>query len=181
MDLRNGFDIKRYIRTIPDYPKPGVQFRDITTLMSDPHGFRASIDELMWPFLAMDIDYVVGIEARGFILGGAIAHELGRGFVPIRKKGKLPFTTIGKDYSLEYGVDRVEIHSDAIRQGDSILLIDDLIATGGTAIAAAELLHESGAQIVAAAFVVDLPDLGGSKKLREKDIKVHTLVEFEGD
>jgi len=181
MDLRNGFDIKRYIRNIPDYPKKGVMFRDITTLMSDPHGFRASIDELMWPFLAMDIDYVVGIEARGFILGGAVAHELGRGFIPIRKKGKLPFDTIGKDYSLEYGVDRVEIHSDAIKKGDKILLIDDLIATGGTAVAACELLHESGAQIVAAAFIVDLPDLGGVKKLRDKDIKVHTLVEFEGD
>lgn len=181
MDLRNGFDLKRYIRTIPDYPKKGVMFRDITTLMSDPHGFRASIDELMWPFLAMDIDYVVGIEARGFILGGAVAHELGRGFIPIRKKGKLPFKTIGKDYSLEYGVDRVEIHSDAIKTGDKILLIDDLIATGGTAVAATELLHESGAEIVAAAFVVDLPDLGGAKKLRDKNIKVHTLVEFEGD
>ncbi len=181
MDLRNGFDIKRYIRTIPDYPKKGVQFRDITTLMSDPHGFRASIDELMWPFLAMDIDFVVGIEARGFILGGAVAHELGRGFIPIRKKGKLPFKTIGKDYSLEYGVDRVEIHSDAIKPGDKILLIDDLIATGGTAVAAADLLDESGAEIVAAAFIVDLPDLGGAKKLRAKNVKVHTLVEFEGD
>ena len=181
MDLRNGFDIKRYIRTIPDYPKKGVLFRDITTLMSDPHGFRASIDELMWPFLAMEIDYVVGIEARGFILGGAVAHELGRGFIPIRKKGKLPFKTIGKDYSLEYGVDRVEIHSDAIKKGDKILLIDDLIATGGTAVAATELLQESGATIVAAAFIVDLPDLGGAQKLRDKGIKLHTLVEFEGD
>ncbi len=181
MDLRNGFDIKRYIRTIPDYPKKGVQFRDITTLMSNPHGFRASVDELMWPFLAMDIDYVVGIEARGFILGGAVAHELGLGFIPIRKKGKLPYKTIGKDYSLEYGVDRVEIHSDAIKKGDKILLIDDLVATGGTAVAASDLLHDSGAEIVAAAFVVDLPDLGGAQKLRDKNIKVHTLVEFEGD
>lgn len=181
MDLRNGFDIKRYIRTIPDYPKPGVQFRDITTLMSDAHGFRASIDELMWPFLRMDIDFVVGIEARGFILGGAVAHELGRGFIPIRKKGKLPFKTIGKDYSLEYGVDRVEIHSDAVKKGDKILLIDDLIATGGTAVAATELLRESGADIVAAAFIVDLPDLGGAQKLRDKNIKLHTLVSFEGD
>ncbi len=181
MDLRNGFDIKRYIRTIPDYPKKGVKFRDITTLMSDAHGFRASVDELMWPFLGMEIDYVVGIEARGFILGGAVAHELGRGFIPIRKKGKLPFKTIGKDYSLEYGVDRVEIHSDAIKTGDKILLIDDLIATGGTAVAASDLLQESGAEIVAAAFIVDLPDLGGAKKLRAKNIKVHTLVEFEGD
>jgi len=181
MDLRNGFDIKRYIRTIPDYPKKGVMFRDITTLMSDPHGFRASIDELIWPFLTMDIDAVVGIEARGFILGGAVAHELGRGFIPIRKKGKLPFKTIGKDYSLEYGVDRVEIHSDAIKKGDKILLIDDLIATGGTAVAATELLHESGAEIVAAAFIIDLPDLGGAQKLRDKGIKLHTLVSFDGD
>jgi len=181
MDLRNGFDIKRYIRTIPDYPKKGVQFRDITTLLSDPHGFRAGVDELMWPFLRVDIDYVVGIEARGFILGGAIAHELGKGFIPIRKKGKLPGKTIGKEYQLEYGVDRIEIHSDAIKKGDKILLIDDLIATGGTAIAATELLQESGADIVAAAFVVDLPDLGGSKKLRAKGIKLHTLVEFAGD
>ena len=181
MDLRNGFDIKRYIRTIPDYPKKGVMFRDITTLMSDPHGFRASVDELVWPFLTMDIDAVVGIEARGFILGGAVAHELGRGFIPIRKKGKLPFKTIGKDYSLEYGVDRVEIHSDAIKKGDRILLIDDLVATGGTAVAATELLHESGAEIVAAAFIVDLPDLGGAKRLRDKGIKLHTLVSFDGD
>jgi adenine phosphoribosyltransferase len=181
MDLRNGFDIKRYIRTIPDYPKKGVMFRDITTLLADAHGLRASVDELMWPFLDVDIDYVVGIEARGFILGGAIAHELGKGFIPIRKKGKLPFKTIGKEYTLEYGVDRIEIHADALKNGDKILMIDDLIATGGTADAATALLQESGAEIVAAAFVIDLPDLGGAKKLRDKGIKLHTLVEFEGD
>lgn len=181
MDLRNGFDIKRYIRTIPDYPKQGVQFRDITTLMASPHGLRASVDELMWPFLDVEIDCVIGIEARGFILGGAIAHELGKGFVPIRKKGKLPWKTIGKEYSLEYGIDRIEMHSDAIGKGDKVLMIDDLIATGGTANAATDLIHESGGEIVAAAFVIDLPDLGGAKKLRDKGIKVHTLVEFDGD
>ena len=181
MDLRNGFDIKRYIRTIPDYPKKGVLFRDITTLMSDPHGFRASIDELMWPFLAMDIDYVVGIEARGFILGGAIAHELGRGFIPIRKKGKLPGKTISRSYTLEYGEDAVEIHKDALAHGEKVLLVDDLIATGGTALAALALLEDTGAEVVASCFVVDLPDLGGKAKLEKTGIEVHTLVEFEGE
>ena len=181
MDLRNGFDIKRYIRNIKDYPKPGIIFRDVTTLLADKHGFRAAIDELMWPFLGVEVDYVVGIEARGFILGGAVAHELGRGFVPIRKKGKLPWKTIGKEYSLEYGVDTIEIHADAIGKGDRILLIDDLIATGGTAEAATDLIHTSGGEMVAAAFVVDLPDLGGSKRLKDKGVNVHTLLEFEGD
>ena len=180
MDLRNGFDIKRYIRTIPDYPKKGILFRDITTLLADLHGFRAAIDELIWPFLSADIDYVVGIEARGFILGGAVAHELGKGFVPIRKKGKLPAKVIGRDYDLEYGVDTIEIHADVISRGDRILLIDDLIATGGTADAAIELIRDSGGDIVAAAFVIDLPDLGGAKRLREKNVKVHTLVQFAG-
>jgi adenine phosphoribosyltransferase len=180
MDLRNGFDIKRYIRTIPDYPKPGILFRDITTLLANMHAFRAAVDELMWPFLAAGIDYVVGIEARGFILGGAVAHELGRGFVPIRKKGKLPSRVIGQEYSLEYGVDTIEIHADAIQTGDRILLIDDLIATGGTAGAAIDLIRKSGGDVVAASFVIDLPDLGGSARLRNKGVKVHTLVEFEG-
>ena len=181
MDLRNGFDMKRYIRTIPDYPKPGILFRDITTLLANPHGFRACIDELMWPFLEGGIDYVAGIEARGFILGGAVAHELGRGFVPIRKKGKLPWKVIGREYQLEYGVDRVEIHADAIKKGDRVLLVDDLIATGGTAEAASALIEESGGELIATAFVIDLPDLGGSEKLRQAGIKVHTLVEFEGE
>ncbi|MCB1436015.1 MAG: adenine phosphoribosyltransferase [Rhodobiaceae bacterium] len=181
MDLRNGFEIKRYIRTIPDYPKPGIQFRDVTTLLADPHGFRAAVDELLWPFLKVDIDHVVGIEARGFILGGAIAHELGKGFVPVRKKGKLPGKTIGQDYTLEYGVDTVEIHADAIGKGDKCLLVDDLIATGGTAQAALDLIHRSGGEVVAACFVIDLPDLGGAGRLREAGIKVHRLVEFEGD
>lgn len=181
MDLRNGFDIKRYIRTIPDYPKEGILFRDITTLLANRHAFRAAVDELIWPFLGGDIDYVVGIEARGFILGGAVAHTLGRGFVPIRKKGKLPGKVIGQDYQLEYGVDRVEVHADAIGQGDRILLVDDLIATGGTANAAIDLIRQSGGEIIASAFVIDLPDLGGSAKLRNKAVKVHTLLEFEGD
>jgi adenine phosphoribosyltransferase len=180
MDLRNGFDIKRYIRTIPDYPKPGILFRDITTLLANLHAFRAAVDELTWPFLKGDIDFVAGIEARGFILGGAVAHVLGRGFVPIRKKGKLPSRVIGQEYALEYGVDTIEIHADAIGQGDRVLLIDDLIATGGTADAAIELIRKSGGDLVAAAFVIDLADLGGSERLRHNGVKVHTLVGFEG-
>ncbi len=180
MDLRNGFDIKRYIRTIPDYPKPGILFRDITTLLSNMHGFRAAVDELAWPFLKGEIDYVAGIEARGFILGGAVAHTLGRGFIPIRKKGKLPSRVIGQEYALEYGVDTIEIHADAIAKGDRILLIDDLVATGGTAGAAIDLIRKSGGEVVAAAFVIDLPDLGGAAKLKAKGVKVHRLVEFEG-
>jgi adenine phosphoribosyltransferase len=180
MDLRNGFDIKRYIRTIPDYPRPGIMFRDITTLLANMHAFRAAVDELVWPFLGAQISYVAGIEARGFILGGAVAHVLGRGFIPIRKKGKLPARVIGQEYSLEYGVDTIEIHADAIQQGDSLLLVDDLVATGGTATAAIDLIRKSGGAIVAAAFVIDLPDLGGAEKLRQKGVKVHTLVSFEG-
>jgi adenine phosphoribosyltransferase len=180
MDLRTGFDIKRYIRTIPDYPRPGIMFRDITTLLANLHAFRAAVDELVWPFLRSDIDYVAGIEARGFILGGAVAHVLGRGFVPIRKKGKLPSRVIGQEYSLEYGVDTIEIHADAIKQGDGVLLVDDLVATGGTATAAIDLLRKSGGELVAAAFVIDLPELGGAQKLRDKGVKVHTLVSFEG-
>ncbi len=181
MDLRNGFDIKRYIRAIPDYPKPGIQFYDVTTLFADRHGFRACVDELIWPFLGGGIDYVVGIEARGFILGGAVAHELGKGFVPIRKKGKLPYKVIGKDYELEYGIDTIEIHADAIAKGDQVLLIDDLIATGGTANAAIDLIRQSGGELAAAAFVVDLPFLGGAAKLRKKGVKVHTLVQFDSE
>src|SRR4051794_1267943 len=180
MDLRNGFDIKRYIRTIPDYPKPGIQFRDITTLLANLHAFRAAVDELAWPFLKTGIDYVAGIEARGFILGGAVAHLLGRGFVPIRKKGKLPARVIGQDYALEYGVDTIEIHADAIQESDRVLLVDDLVATGGTAGAAIDLIRKSGGEVIAAAFVIDLPDLGGSARLRDKGVKTHTLVAFEG-
>ncbi|MBN9021135.1 MAG: adenine phosphoribosyltransferase [Rhizobiales bacterium] len=173
-------DLRALIRTIPDHPKPGIQFRDITTLIADPVGLRAAIDGLLLPFLTAGIDLVVGIEARGFILGGAVAHELGRGFVPIRKKGKLPWKTIGQEYSLEYGVDTIEIHEDAIPAGARVLLVDDLIATGGTADAAIELIRRSGGEIVAAAFIVDLPELGGAARLKAKDVDVHTLVSFEG-
>ncbi len=172
--------IKDLVRTIPDYPKPGILFRDITTLIADPAGFRAAVDGLLLPFLTAGITQVVGIEARGFILGGAVAHELGRGFVPIRKKGKLPGKTIGQDYSLEYGVDTIEIHADAIGPGDRVLLVDDLIATGGTAEAAIELIRRSGGDVVAAAFVIDLPDLGGGTRLRDKGVDVHALVAFDG-
>ena len=181
MTAANNFDLKDFIRTIPDYPKPGIQFRDVTTLIADPVGLRASVDMLLRPFITADIDYVAGIEARGFILGGAVAHELGRGFIPIRKKGKLPGETIGQDYQLEYGMDRIEIHSDAIKKGDRVLIIDDLIATGGTAEAAIELVRRAGGDVVAAAFVVDLPDIGGRAKLEAKGVDVHVLVEFEGD
>ncbi len=181
MELRQGFDLKQYIRTIHDHPKPGIMFRDITTLIADPLALRASVDELVWPFLREKIDYVVGIEARGFILGGAIAHELGLGFIPIRKKGKLPGETITRTYQLEYGDDAVEIHKDALSHGEKVLLVDDLIATGGTAEAALALLQDTGAELVAACFVVDLPDLGGRQKLVELGVKVHTLVEFEGE
>ena len=173
-------DIKSLIRTIPDYPKAGILFRDITTLIADPAGLRTAIDGLVWPFLTERVDIVAGIEARGFILGGAVAHELGRGFVPIRKKGKLPWRTIGQEYSLEYGVDTIEIHADAIHKGSRVLLVDDLIATGGTAAAATELIRRSGGELIAAAFVIDLPDLGGAERLAKHDVKVHTLVSFEG-
>jgi len=173
-------DLKGLIRTIPDYPKPGIMFRDITTLLLDPRGLRAAVDGLILPFVNMPIDLVAGIEARGFILGGAVAHELGKGFVPVRKKGKLPHKTIGQEYQLEYGVDAVEIHADAIAPGQRVLLIDDLIATGGTAEAAIELVRRSGGELAAAAFIIDLPELGGSDRLKLRGVAVHTLVNFEG-
>jgi adenine phosphoribosyltransferase len=181
MELRNGFDLKKYIRTIPNHPKPGIQFRDITTLLADRVALRAAVDEMVWPFLREKLDYVVGIEARGFILGGAIAHELGLGFIPIRKRGKLPGETIERHYKLEYGEDAVEIHRDALSHGERVLLVDDLIATGGTAAAALDLLADTGAEVVAACFVVDLPELKGKQRLLDKGVKVHTLVEFEGE
>jgi len=179
-EQRPGVDLKRLIRTIPDYPKSGIMFRDITTLLLDPQGLRGAVGELMLPFVKMQIDLVAGIEARGFILGGAVAHELGKGFVPVRKKGKLPHKTIGQEYQLEYGVDAVEIHVDAIASGQRVLLVDDLIATGGTAEAAIELVRRSGGELVAAAFIIDLPELGGSAKLKKRGVSVHTLVSFEG-
>jgi adenine phosphoribosyltransferase len=180
MTPRRSLDLKQLIRSIPDFPKPGIMFRDITTLLADPAGLRAAVDELVWPFLKVGVEHVAGIEARGFILGGAVAHELGRGFVPIRKRGKLPHKVIGEEYQLEYGVDVIEIHADAIQPGDRVLVIDDLIATGGTAEAAINLVRRSGGEVVAAAFVIDLPDLGGAQRLRSHGVSVHTLVEFEG-
>ncbi len=172
--------LKSRIRTIPDYPKPGIQFRDITTLLRDPYGLRKVVDDLVQPFSEKRIDAVVGIEARGFIIGGAVAHQLSTGFIPVRKKGKLPSETIGQDYELEYGTDRIEVHRDAISEGQNVLVVDDLIATGGTAIATLNILREAGARIMGFCFVVDLPDLGGRKRLEEEGVSVLTLVEFEG-
>jgi adenine phosphoribosyltransferase len=168
------------IRTIPDYPKPGIMFRDITTLLGDARAFRRCVDELLQPFAGEKIDKVAGIEARGFILGGAVAHQLSAGFIPLRKKGKLPHQTIAVEYALEYGVDSMEMHLDACAAGERVMLIDDLIATGGTAIAAAQLLRQAGAVVTAAAFVIDLPDLGGAGRLRDLDVPVSTLVSFSG-
>ncbi len=169
------------IRTIPDYPKPGILFRDITTLLSNPKAFRRAVDELVHPYAGTKVDQIAGVEARGFILGGAVAHQLSAGFVPIRKKGKLPYETVRVSYSLEYGFDEMEMHKDAISPGQTVILVDDLIATGGTAEGAIKLLRQMGAEIVAACFVIDLPDLGGSRKIEALDVPVRTLVEFEGE
>ncbi|MGO9743847.1 MAG: adenine phosphoribosyltransferase [Roseiarcus sp.] len=174
------FDLSQHIRAIPDYPKPGVLFRDITTLLGNARAFRRAIDELVQPWAGTKIDKIAGIEARGFILGGAVAHQLSAGFVPIRKKGKLPHTKVSIAYSLEYGIDEMEIHEDAIGAGERVLLVDDLIATGGTAEGACKLLRSVGADIVAACFVIDLPDLGGAEKLRDLQVPVRTLIAFAG-
>ncbi|MCR5855567.1 adenine phosphoribosyltransferase [Mesorhizobium sp. J428] len=168
------------IRTIPDYPKPGILFRDITTLLGNARAFRRAVDELVHPYSGTGVSKIAGIEARGFILGGAMAHQLSAGFVPIRKKGKLPHTTVRVAYSLEYGVDEMEMHTDAVQPGEKVILVDDLIATGGTAEGAVKLLKQMGADIVAACFVIDLPDLGGRKKLEALGVNVRTLVSFEG-
>ncbi|MGE0233324.1 MAG: adenine phosphoribosyltransferase [Flavobacteriaceae bacterium] len=173
-------DLKDAIRTIPDYPRKGILFRDITTLMGDARAFRRAVDELVQPWPGSKVDKVAGIEARGFILGGAVAHQLSAGFVPIRKKGKLPHDTVRIAYSLEYGVDEMEMHRDAVQPGEKVILVDDLIATGGTAEAAARLLQDMGADVVAAVFVIDLPDLGGRKRLEARGLPVRTLVSFEG-
>ena len=173
-------DLKATVRTIPDYPKKGIMFRDITTLLGEPRAFRRAVDELVHPWAGSKIDKVAGIEARGFIIGGAVAHQLSAGFVPIRQKGKLPHETVSIAYSLEYGVDQMEIHRDAIEPGERVLLVDDLIATGGTATAAAALIRGLGATVEAACFIVDLPDLGGAEKLRGMDVPVRTLIAFEG-
>jgi len=173
-------EIKESIRTIPDYPKPGVLFRDITTLLGNARAFRRVVDELVQPWSTAKVDCVAGIEARGFILGGAVAHQLAAGFVPVRKKGKLPHTTVRVAYSLEYGLDEMEMHEDAVARGERIILVDDLIATGGTAEAAVKLLRQLGAEILGACFVIDLPDLGGSRKLEALGVPVRTLVAFAG-
>ncbi|PYG60861.1 adenine phosphoribosyltransferase [Rhizobium sp. UGM030330-04] len=168
------------IRSIPDYPKSGIIFRDITTLLGNPRAFRRAVDELVQPYAGTKIDKIAGMEARGFILGGAVAHQLSAGFVPIRKKGKLPHTTVRVAYSLEYGVDEMEMHVDAVQPGEKVILVDDLIATGGTAEGAVKLLRQMGAEIVSACFVIDLPDLGGRRKLEDLGVEVRTLVEFSG-
>ncbi len=173
-------DLKAAIRTIPDYPKPGIMFRDITTLLGDARAFRRAVDELVQPWAGGKIDKVAGIEARGFILGGAVAHQVSAGFVPIRKKGKLPYKRVTIGYSLEYGIDEMEMHEDAVAKGERVILVDDLIATGGTAEGAVKLLRQLGAEVLAACFIIDLPDLGGAAKLRQLDVPVRTLMAFEG-
>ncbi len=173
-------NLRDTIRTIPDFPKPGIMFRDVTTLFGDARAFRRAVDELVQPFAGRKIDKVAGAEARGFILGGAVAHQLSAGFVPLRKKGKLPHKTIAVEYALEYGLDRIEMHHDAIHPGERVMFVDDLIATGGTALAAVDLLRQGGAEVVAAGFVVDLPELGGAERLRAAGVPVSALVAFEG-
>jgi adenine phosphoribosyltransferase len=175
--------IKSKIRTVPDYPKKGIMFRDITTLIKDPVGFRLVIDSLTQRYIegAVKFDIIVGIESRGFIIGGALAYTLGKGFVPIRKKGKLPADIVTQEYELEYGTDQIEIHSDAIGKGTKVLLVDDLLATGGTALAAAALVEKLGGEVVEMCFIVDLPDVGGAKKLKAKGYKFFALTEFEGE
>ena len=173
-------DLRAAIRTIPDYPTPGIMFRDITTLLGNARAFRRAVDELVQPWAGLKIDKVAGIEARGFILGGAMAHQCSVGFVPIRKKGKLPYKRVSIGYSLEYGIDEMEMHEDAIEKGERVVLVDDLVATGGTAEAAVKLLRQLGADVLAACFVIDLPELGGAAKLRALGVPVRTLIAFEG-
>jgi adenine phosphoribosyltransferase len=173
-------DLRAAIRSIPDYPKPGIVFRDITTLLGNARAFRRAVDALVQPWAGSKIDKVAGIEARGFILGGAVAHQVSAGFIPIRKKGKLPYKRVSIGYSLEYGLDEMEMHEDAVAKGERVVLIDDLVATGGTAEAAVKLLRQMGADVLAACFVIDLPALGGAERLRKLDVPVRTLVSFEG-
>ena len=172
--------VRDRIRTIPDHPKPGIMFRDITTLLQDARGFRKTVDELVQAHAGVRIDKVAGIESRGFILGGAVAHQLATGFVPIRKKGKLPWKTVAQDYALEYGTDTVEMHIDAVKPGENVLLVDDLIATGGTAEAAIKLVRRQGGEIIGCSFIVDLPELGGRARIEAMGVKVLTLCAFEG-
>jgi adenine phosphoribosyltransferase len=172
--------VRDYIRTIPDFPHEGILFRDVTTLFGDPRGFRMAVDQLLAPYVGTRIDKVAGLEARGFVLGGAVAHQLSVGFVPVRKKGKLPGRTIAQDYKLEYGEATVEIHDDSLQPGERVLLVDDLLATGGTAEAGIRLIERLGAEVVGCAFVIDLPDLGGRKLLEGMGMDVHALTAFEG-
>jgi adenine phosphoribosyltransferase len=178
--METRMDLKSLIRTIPDHPRPGIMFRDVTTLMADAQGFRAAIARLAEPYRAEPIDVVAGIEARGFITAGALADRLQCGFVPVRKKGKLPWKTISESYALEYGTDTLEMHEDALARGKRVLIVDDLIATGGTAGAAVKLIRRLGGTIIGAAFLVDLPELGGAKVLEKDGIKVHALMSFDG-
>lgn len=173
-------DLKSLIRTIPDYPKAGIMFRDVTTLLADAAGFRAAIQQMAAPYAGAGVRVVAGIEARGFILGGAVADKLGCGFVPFRKKGKLPWKTVGQEYTLEYGVDIIEMHEDAIKPGERVLIVDDLIATGGTAEAAVKLVRRSDGEIAGATFIIDLPELGGMAKLAAHGVAGHALMAFEG-
>ena len=173
-------DLATAIRSIPDYPKPGIIFRDITTLLGNARAFRRAVDELVQPWAGAKIDKVAGIEARGFILGGAVAHQVSAGFLPIRKKGKLPHQTVRMAYLLEDGSDEMEMHVDAVQKGDRVILVDDLIATGGTAEGAVKLLRQVGAEVLAACFIIDLPELGGAEKLRRLNVPVRTLISFEG-
>ncbi|MFI2812886.1 adenine phosphoribosyltransferase [Microbulbifer sp. YPW16] len=179
--MSQGFDPKSYIRTIPDWPEPGVQFRDITTLLENARAFRCVIDTLVQRYFDADISAVVGVDARGFILGAPLAYELKTGFVPVRKKGKLPFDTITESYQLEYGTAEVELHADALRAGDRVILVDDLIATGGTLLAASSLISRLGAEVVEACAIIDLPDLGGSEKLGQQGLKVFSLCQYRGE
>ncbi|MFY0636882.1 adenine phosphoribosyltransferase [Maricaulis maris] len=174
-------DLKSAIRTIPDHPKPGIQFRDVTTLIGDARAFRVAVDRMVQPWAGAKIDKVAGTEARGFILGGAVAHQLSVGFIPVRKRGKLPWRTLREDYELEYGQDTIEIHADAIAEGDRVLLVDDLIATGGTAEASIKLLQRAGATVVGATFIIDLPELGGAERIEAMGVPVSSLVAFEGE
>ncbi|ACD89446.1 MAG: adenine phosphoribosyltransferase [Chlorobium limicola] len=175
--------IKSRIRSIPDYPKKGIMFRDITTLIKDPVGFRLVIDSLTQRYLenGVDFDMIVGIEARGFIIGGALSYTLGKGFVPVRKPGKLPADVVSQEYELEYGSDKIEIHMDALEKGTRVLLVDDLLATGGTALAAAALVEKVGGVVAEMAFIVNLPDVGGEQKIRDKGYSIYSLTDFEGD
>lgn len=173
--------IRSKIRTIPDFPKKGIMFRDITTLLQDAEGFRMTVDAFIRRYKRMDIDYIAGIEARGFLIGAAVAYELRKGLIPIRKGGKLPHRTISHEYELEYGTDRIEVHDDAVNPGDRILIVDDLLATGGTALACAKLMEKLGGEVIELGFIVDLPDVGGRKKLEDAGYHAFSLVHFEGD